>query len=131
MRIRESRWRAGLSLVTPPLLVIMAWGAYVVDAPIAVTGVLATLAALLGYVVVFDFPFSIDIDDEGIQRNGLIRDQLIEWGQIELISRPKRRGVTAVIKSGKQVILIDRGLDSAEVDLIETQARLRDVETDL
>jgi len=131
MKIRESRLRAGLSLMTPPLLVMMAWGGYLIDSPTAVTAVLTILAAVLGYVVVVDFPFSIDIDDEGVRRNGLIRSQLIEWDQIDRIAKLRGRGVTAFTKSGKRLVLIDRGLDPSEVDLIETQARLRDVKTDL
>lgn len=117
--------------MTPPLLVLMAWGGYLVDSPTVVTAVLTILAAVLGYVVVIDFPFSIDIDDEGVRRNGLIRSQLIEWDQIDRIAKLRGRGVTATTKSGKRLVLIDRRLDPSEVDLIETQARLRDVTTDL
>ena len=131
LRIRESRLRAGLSLLTPPLLVLMAWGGYLIDSAPAVTAALAILAGVLGWVVVIDFPFSIDIDDEGVRRNGLIRSQLIEWDQIDRIAKLRGRGVTAFTKSGKRLVLIDRGLDPSEVDLIETQARLRDVRTDL
>ena len=54
--------------MTPPLLVLMAWGGYLVDSPTAVTAVLTILAAVLGYVVVIDFPFSIDIDE--VEREG-------------------------------------------------------------
>ena len=117
--------------MTPPLLVLMAWGGYLIDSAPAVTAALAILAGVLGWVVVIDFPFSIDIDDEGVRRNGLIRSQLIEWDQIDRIAKLRGRGVTAITKSGKRLVLIDRRLDPDEVDLIETQARLRDVRTDL
>lgn len=129
LRIRESRLRAGLSLATPPLLVVMAWGAYLVDSPVFVTAILAILAAALGYIVLFDFPLSIDINDEGIRRNCLLLSRLIDWDEMEGITRPKRRGLTVATNSGKQIMLIDRSLDSGELDLIETQARLRHVKT--
>jgi hypothetical protein len=129
LRIKESKLRAGLSIATPPLLLIMGLGVAGVDGPLLVALVCTFLATVLGYVMLWDFPLSIDIDESGIQRNCVLRRDLLEWDDLEGITRARRRGVTAVTKSGKQKILIDRHLDDSETDLLETQAQLRGVKT--
>jgi hypothetical protein len=131
MRLKESTLRAGMSMLTPPLLLAIAWGAFVVDAPPLLTVAVVIVAVVLGYTVLFDFPLSIDLDDEGIHRNSLLRRQSLHWDQIEGIVKVRRKGLMAVTKSGKKLILLDRTLKDSEVELLETKAQHRDVKTGL
>ena len=131
MRLRESRFRAVVSMVTPPLLVAIALGAFVVDAPSLLTVAVLILAVFLGYSVLFDFPLSVDLDDKGIHRNSLLRQQTLHWDDIEGIAKVRSKGAMAVTKSGKKLILVDRALKESEVDLLEAEARRRDVRTGL
>ena len=128
LRLGESRLRIALSLATPPLLVLLAWGAWLVHAPLAVTAVLAVLAALLGYVAVFDFPLAIEVDAAGIHRVSLLRRHLLAWGDIASIGQPRRSGLVLVTTDQKRHILLDRAVEEDELDLLRAQARLRDVD---
>jgi hypothetical protein len=127
LRLGESRLRVALSLATPPLLVILAWVAWLVDAPMVVVAVLAVLAALLGYVAVFDFPLAIEVDADGIHRVSLLRRQLTPWSEIASIAQPRKKGLMLVTSDDKRHILLDRAMGDGELDLLRAQARLRDV----
>jgi hypothetical protein len=127
LRLGESRLRVALSLATPPLLVILAWVAWLVDAPMVVVAVLAVLAALLGYVAVFDFPLAIEVDADGIHRVSLLRRQLTTWGEIASIAQPRKKGLILVTNDDKRHILLDRAMGNGELDLLRAQARLRDI----
>lgn len=128
LRLGESRLRIALSLATPPLLVLLAWGSWLIEAPMAVVAVLAVLAALLGYVAAFDFPLAIEIDADGIHRVSLLRRQLMPWSDIASIAQPRRNGLVLVTTDQKRHILLDRAMEDGELDLLRAQARLRDVQ---
>ena len=128
LRLSESWPRVALSLATPPLLVLLAWGSWLIETPMAVVAVLAILAALLGYVAVFDFPLAIEVDAEGIRRVSLLRRQLLPWSEIASIVQPRKSGLVVVTTNRKRHILLDRALEEGELDLLRAQARLRDVE---
>jgi hypothetical protein len=127
LRLGESRSRIALSLATPPLLVLLAWVAWLVEAPMLVVTVLAVLAAVLGYVAVFDFPLAIEVDAEGVHRVCLLRRQLTRWGDIASITQPRKSGLVLVTTGQKRLILVDRALEDGELDLLRAQARLREV----
>lgn len=127
MRLAESKLRVALSLATPPLLLLIAWGALAVEAPLLVTALLAGLAALLGYVAAFDFPTAIEVDGRGIHRLCVLRRQVLKWDDIVGIVQPRKRGLVLVTKDRKRRILLDRALEEGELDLLRTQARLRNV----
>jgi hypothetical protein len=127
LRLGESRLRIALSLATPPLLVVLGWVSWLVEAPMGVVGVLAVLAALLGYVAAFDFPLAIEVDADGIHRVSLLRRQLTPWGDIASISQPRKNGLILVTNDDKRHILLDRAISEGELDLLRAQARLRDV----
>lgn len=128
LRLSESWPRVALSLATPPLLVLLAWGSWLIETPMAVVAVLAILAALLGYVAVLDFPLAIEVDAEGIRRVSLLRRQLLPWTEIASIVQPRKSGLVVVTTNRKRNILLDRALEEGELDLLRAQARLRDVE---
>lgn len=128
LRLSESRLRVALSLATPPLLVLVAWGAWAIDSPPLAVAVLALLAAGLGYVAAFDLPLAIEIGDDGMSRICLVRRQLIPWNEIASIAQPRKSGLLLVTTAKKRHILLDRALEPAELDLIRSQARLREVE---
>jgi hypothetical protein len=130
LKLKESKPRVALSVATPPLLLIMAWGSWAVEAPMWLTAILAVLAALLGYVVAFDFPLAIEVDGEGIHRLCLLRRQLLKWDDIAGIVQPRKRGLVLVTEDRKRRILLDRGFDEGELDLLRAQARLRNVRTE-
>ena len=128
LRLSESRLRVAMSLATPPLLVLLAWGAWALEAPSLVVAGLALLAAVLGYVAVFDFPLAIEVDSEGIHRVCLVRRQTEPWDDIAAIVQPRQRGLVLVTTNRKRHILLDRSLEEGELDLLRTQVGLRDVQ---
>ena len=130
LTLGESKLRIALSVATPPMLLLMAWGSWAVEAPVLLTAILAGLTALLGYVVAFDFPFAIEVDGEGIHRLCILRRQLVRWDDIAGIVQPRKRGLVMVTEDRKRRILLDRTLKEGELDLLRTQARLRDVRTE-
>lgn len=87
LRIKESKLRSPLSVATPPLLLIMGLGVAGVDGPLLVVLICVFLATVLGYVMLWDFPLSIDVDERGIQRNCLLRRDLLQWDDLEGITR--------------------------------------------
>ena len=131
VRIHESKMRLGLSFLTPPLLVFMAWGAWLVESPMVVTAFLAALAAFFGYFVLFEIPLWIELSDEGILRTCVLRQRPLAWDELQGITRPRKRGLTAVTERGKQLILIDRKLSDEEIAAVETEAARHDVKTAL
>lgn len=131
MRLDEARWRVVLSMSTPPLLVAMAWGADLVGAPVFLTLALAALAALLGYVALFDYAKAISIDDTGIERLCILRRQRTPWEDVAGITRPRNRGLVLVTSSGKRRILLDRRLDDQELALLRAQPRMKSIKSDL
>ncbi|MGH8914407.1 MAG: hypothetical protein ACRDZM_07825 [Acidimicrobiia bacterium] len=131
LTLRESRVRVALAIVTPPLLLLLALGSWAVEAPLALTAILAGLTALLGYVVAFDFPLAIEIDGEGIHHACLLRRRLSRWDDITAIVQPRKRGLVLVTNDRKRRILLDRALDEPELDQLRTVARSREIDFDL
>ncbi|GEM_PF-2086095 len=130
-KLPESRLRIGLSLLTPPSLLALVWGAWAVQAPVWVTAGLLLLALFLGYVVAFDFSTALQIDSEGIHRLCLLRRETLRWEDIAAIVQPRRRGLILVTKDRKRRILLDRRLDSVELDLLRSRAQERDVRLEI
>jgi hypothetical protein len=128
LRLNESRLRVAMSLATPPLLVALAWGAWALEAPRLVVAGLAVLAALLGYVAIFDFPLAIEVDSEGIHRVCLIRRQTEPWEDIAAVVQPRQKGLVLVTTSRKRHILLDRSLEEGELGLLRTEVGRRDVQ---
>lgn len=131
MRLDESRWRLVLSLVTPPLLVAMAWISELVDAPVFLSLALAGLAALLGYVALFDYARSIEVGEHGVDRICILRRQHTPWDDIAVIARPRGKGLVLVTKSGKSRVLLDRRLEDDELSLFRKRLGQMDVDSDL
>lgn len=128
LRLNESRLRIALSVATPPLLLVMAWGSWAVEAPVLLTGFFAVMTAVLGYVAAWDFPTAIDVDSSGIHRICFLRRQLLPWDDIAGIVQPGKRGLVLVTEDRKRHILLDRFLAEGELDLLRAQARLREVQ---
>ncbi|MGA8038758.1 MAG: hypothetical protein WCA93_01480 [Acidimicrobiia bacterium] len=118
-------------MVTPPLLVAMAWGSELVDAPVLLSLALAGLAALLGYVALFDYARSIEIGETGVDRICILRRQHTPWDDIAVIARPRGRGLVLVTTSGKSRILLDRRLEGDELELFRAQLHRLDIDSDL
>lgn len=128
LRLRESWPRVVLSLATPPLLVLLAWGAWALQAHPIVVAVLAVLAAALGYVAAVDFPLAVEVEKEGIRRICVLRRHLIPWAEIDSITRSRRTGLLVVTTDGRRHVLVDRSLDESELSLLRAQAGQREVE---
>ena len=114
MRINESKVRVILALLTPPMLIGMALLTLAVESPVAVPITFGVLGALLGIVVLFDFPLAIDVSTESLDRLCLIRRQSLPWETVGAIIKPKRRGLVLVTTKRKRHVLIDRILEPAE-----------------
>lgn len=114
MRINESKVRVILALLTPPMLIGMALLTLAVESPVAVPITFGVLGALLGIVVLFDFPLAIDVSTESLDRLCLIRRQSLPWETVGTIIKPKRRGLVLVTTKRKRHVLIDRILEPAE-----------------
>ncbi len=131
MTIDESRWRVGLSLATPVILLFLAWGAVVVDMPTPVPIVLAVLALFLGYIALFDFAISVEVDERGIQRRCLFRRQLTIWDDAAAIVQPRKRGLVLVTNDRKQRVLVDRTLEEGELTRLRAEAERRGLRVDV
>jgi hypothetical protein len=80
----------------------MAWGSWVVEAPMPVTAVLSVVAAWLGYVVAFDYPTAIEVDGIGTHRVCLLQRQLLPWDENAGIVQLRKRGLMLVTKDRKR-----------------------------
>lgn len=127
MRIPESRFRVILSMAAPPSLLVLVWGAWEVDAAWPVTAILAVLAVLLGYVILFDFPVALELDESGVHRACLLRRHTVPWDAIAAIVQPRRRGLLLITEDRKRHSLLDRRLDDDELDLLRDEAEMRGV----
>jgi hypothetical protein len=128
LTLDEARWRVFLSLATPPLLVGMATLAYVVEAPVLFSLVLAVLALFLGYVALFDYARAVEIDEEGVSRICVLRRERIPWTEIAAIVQSGRRGLVLVTRHRKRRVLLDRGLIGTEHERLRAQTRIHGVE---
>ncbi|HEY7468628.1 MAG TPA: PH domain-containing protein [Acidimicrobiia bacterium] len=131
VRFPESRLRVALSLLTPPSMLLMAWGAWVIGAAWPVTVLLGLFALFLGYVVVFDFTTAVEISDTGLTRVSLLRRHVMRWEDLAAIVRPRKRGIIAVGKDHKRHILIDRRLDDDELATLHQRAESKEVRVEL
>lgn len=128
MSIEESKLRVWVSFSAPVLLVFVAVAMILGEGPVWLTVVSAVAALLLGWFVLYDFALSVELDDRGISRRCVVRLEEIQWRSIEKLIHPGKKGLVAVTEDGKHHILIDRKLDSSELDLLRAQARLHQVQ---
>jgi hypothetical protein len=127
MRAEESRTRIALSVAAPALLLLVAWGFWSVDAAMPLIATVLVLAVLLGYVVAFDFPTSIEVDSTGINRVCLFRRHVLEWDDILGIVQPRRGGLVVMTKDRKRHVLLDRLLEPEELDVLRVEAERNEV----
>lgn len=118
MRIRESKLRVILAVVTPPLLLGMALLTLAVDSPIAVPITFGILGTYLAITVLFDFPLALRIDESGLERVSLLRRHTVPWDEVGAIVKPRRRGLLLVTTARKKFVLIDRILEADERNLL-------------
>lgn len=117
-------------MATPLLLLLLAWGAVIVEAPVAVPVTLILLATALGYIALFDFAVAVDVDDTGITRRCLLRRQHMPWGEIEAVVKPRRRGLIVVTRDRRRRILLDRGLEEDELNRLRSELKRRNLRAD-
>ncbi len=128
LTLHESKLRVWLSVSTPAMLVTLAVLFALSEANIWIWLLMGGAGAILGVFVLFDFALSVVVDDRGIARRCVLRTEMIEWGTIQRITTPLRRGIAVVTQDGRHHILIDRRLHRTELDLFATQAKLRAIE---
>jgi hypothetical protein len=103
MRIWESKIRIALAIATPPLLLGMALLTLAVDSPIAVPIVFGALGTILGLLVLFDFPLAIESGANDLTRVCLLRHHRIPYQEINVIIKPRRRGLILIKNDRKGV----------------------------
>jgi hypothetical protein len=114
MRIWESKIRVALAIATPPLLLGMALLTLAVDSPIAVPIVFGALGTILGLLVLFDFPLAIESGANDLTRVCLLRHHRIPYQEINVIIKPRRRGLILIKNDRKRYVLVDRILEGSE-----------------
>jgi hypothetical protein len=127
MKAEESRTRIALSVAAPALLLLVAGGFWSVDAAMPLIATVLVLAVLLGYVVAFDFPTSIEVDSTGINRVCLFRRHVLHWDDILGIVQPRRGGLVVMTKDRKRHVLLDRLLEPEELDVLRVEAERNEV----